>query len=74
MGIFAVGSKLIPLDYCWSESFDKQIFPYRVVYYFVAAFPKRSFYYSPFSATTGAIIASGFGYNGIKTVKEKEVH
>ena len=74
MGIFAVGGKLIPLEYCWSENFDKHSFPYRVLFYFVAAFPKRAFYYSPFSATTGAIIASGFGYNGIKTVKEKEVH
>ena len=41
----------------------------------MAALGKRFFYYSPFSATTGAIIASGLGYNGIKEEKgDKGIH
>jgi hypothetical protein len=36
----------------------------RMFYYFVAMSFKRFFYYNPFSMTTGAIIASGLGYNG----------
>ena len=74
MGIFAVGSKLVPIENCWLEGFERHGFTYQVVFFFVAATIKRTFYYSPFSATTGAIVASGFGYNGIKTEKEKEEH
>lgn len=33
---------------------------------------KRFFYYGPFSITTGAIIASGLGYNGKN--KENDEH
>ena len=74
VGVFAIGTQYVPVDYCWSENFAKHSFGYQVVFYFLASTIRRAFYYSPFSATTGAIIASGFGYNGVKTVKEKDTH
>ena len=43
----------------WSYSFG-----YRIFYYYVAMSLKRFYYYNPFCMTTGAIVASGFGYNG----------
>jgi len=38
----------------------------------LAGLGQRFFYYSPFTATTGAIVASGFGYNGMKKAESKE--
>ena len=62
--IFECGS-----NYCFVSRFRQTI------YFFFASTIRRSFYYSPFSATTGAIIASGFGYNGFKTdEKDKRIH
>lgn len=60
---------------CWSDEFAKFSFPYKVFYYMTAFTVKRAFYYSPFSATTGSIIGSGLGYNGVKKNEEgKDVH
>ena len=48
----------------YSEEFTGFSYPMRILYYFFAMSFKRFFYYNPFSMTTGAIIASGLGYNG----------
>ena len=37
MGIFAGGSKLVPIENCWLEGFEKHGFTYQVVFFFVAA-------------------------------------
>ena len=65
----------MPIETCWSEQYFEFSFAGRVLYYLLAAGGKRCFYYAPFSATTGAIIASGFGYNGVKkSEKGEEIH
>ena len=75
MGVFAVGTAYLPVDYCWSKDFNNHSLAYQTIYFFFASTIRRAFYYSPFSATTGAIIASGFGYNGFKTdEKDKQIH
>ena len=72
LGVYIVGDIYFPMTTCWSQQFLEFTFPYRIFYYFVALTFKRYFYYSPFCMTTGAIVASGLGYNGVKKVKEKE--
>ena len=73
--IFVIGNSYYPLTTCWSEKYLEFSFLYRVFYYMVSFTFKRAFYYSPFSATTGAIIASGLGYNGVKKEDNgEEVH
>ena len=72
--IFAVMTPCIPIDYCWSDGFADHPFLWKVGFYWLAFTVKRSFYYSPFCATTGAICACGLGYNGVKTVKDHEEH
>ena len=63
------------MEKCWSDEFHKFSFPYKVFFYWMAFTNKRAFYYSPFSATTGSVIASGLGYNGVKKNEEgKDVH
>ena len=49
-----------------TEQYWSYSYPYRIFYYFVAMTLKRFYYYNPFCMTTGAIIASGLGYNGIE--------
>lgn len=46
------------------EFFEMETWSYRVFYYNVAMTGQRYFYYAPWCLTTGAIQASGFGYNG----------
>ena len=70
LGVFIVGDMYYPLADCWNEKFLELMFPSRIVYYFVALTFKRYFYYSPFCMTTGAVVASGLGYNGVKTTAE----
>jgi lysophospholipid acyltransferase len=64
MVIFLVGSKYYYLPECWGDAYVTWPLWYRIFFYHVAMTFKRFFYYGPFSITTGAIIASGFGYNG----------
>ena len=64
--IYVIGNNFFPMDMCWSDDYFKYGFLQRIVYYHVSMTFKRFFYYGPFSATTGACIASGLGYNGVK--------
>jgi len=67
IGCLALYTVVVPyfnIEVCYTESYLAFGFFYRVFYYFVAMTIKRFFYYNPFSMTTGAIIASGLGYNG----------
>ena len=66
MVFWVIGRMYFPLEHCWSDEYAKHPFLYKVFFYYVAFTVKRGFYYSPFSATTGAIVASGLGYNGVK--------
>ena len=66
-----IAGMYIPIDKCWSDEFVGYSFPGKVFYYMLAGLGKRFFYYSPFTATTGAIVASGFGYNGMKKSDDK---
>ena len=54
------------MEGCWSDEFQEWSFLYRVFYFHVSMTFKRPFYYGPFCATTGAVRASGLGYNGIR--------
>lgn len=63
-GIFIGASPYFNINTCYSGEFAEWTFPYRVVYYMLAMTFKRFFYYGPFLFTTGAIQASGLGYNG----------
>jgi len=54
----------LPIEFVWHDDFAKFYFPVRVLYYYWAMQLKKFFYYTPFCFTTGAIIASGLGYNG----------
>ena len=74
MGVYVVGDIYMPMTTCWSKEFLEYSFPYRIFYYFVSLSFKRYFYYSPFCISTGAVVASGLGYNGVKKVGEKEEH
>jgi len=64
MAIFLVGSSYFYLPENWSDAYATWPFWYRVFFFHVSMTFKRFFDYGPFSITTGAIIASGFGYNG----------
>ena len=66
----------VPLERCWSPDYLAYPFVIKVLYYMVAALGKRFFFYSPFTATTGAIVASGLGYNGLKKAEgeDEETH
>ena len=69
-GIFIVGNQYFYLPDCWSDAYETWPFWYKLVFYFMAMTLKRAFYYGPFCITTGAIVASGLGYNG----KDKSGH
>lgn len=64
VAIFMLGSSYFSLPDCWGDEYATWPFWYKVVFYHLAMSFKRFFYYGPFSFTTGAIIASGLGYNG----------
>jgi lysophospholipid acyltransferase len=65
IAIFVVGSNYFYLPDCWSEWYSTLPWWKAVLFYHIAMSIKRFFYYGPFSITTGAVIASGLGYNGI---------
>jgi hypothetical protein len=66
--LFQIASPYFFVEMTFSAEYQKEYaefsFVYRIFYYFLAMTFKRFFYYNPFSMTTGAIIASGLGYNG----------
>ena len=70
-----IAGMYIPIERCWSPEYAEYSFPVKVLYYVVSGLGKRFFYYSPFTATTGAIVASGLGYNGcVKGEEDKPKH
>jgi lysophospholipid acyltransferase len=71
LGISEVGKMFVPIEFCWSDGLADYSFPYRVWYYYWAMHAKKFFYYTPFSFTTGAVVASGLGYNGNERGTEK---
>ena len=75
LGVSIVGSIYIPIEFCWDDGYTALNLPQRVAYYYFSMQLKKFFYYNPFSFTTGAIIASGLGYNGVKEqeIKGKKV-
>jgi len=63
-----VGGMYFPVEWVWADDYVSISLPARIGYYYVAMQLKKFFYFNAFSFTTGAIIASGLGYNG----KDKE--
>lgn len=64
LALFTVVSPTFNIETCYIESYVAFSYLYRIVYFFLAMTFKRFFYYNPFCMTTGAIVASGLGYNG----------
>lgn len=71
LAFYTVIAPYCNVEMCWSEKFLEFAYAFRIVYYFFAMTFKRLFYYTPFSMTTGAIIASGLGYNGMEKGEHK---
>lgn len=63
---FVIGNNFFWMGMLYSDEYMELSFPHRILYYHLSMTVKRFFYYGPFCATTGAIIASGLGYNGVK--------
>jgi hypothetical protein len=63
-GFFIVVSNYFWVEYIFAPDYASHSFIYKVYYYYVAMTIKRFFYYGPFMFTTGAIQATGLGYNG----------
>ena len=66
LGFFTVMSAHYDVHMCFEQAFLEFSYPYRLFYYFVAMSVRRFFYYNPFCLSTGSIVASGLGYNGVK--------
>ncbi len=71
LAFFQIVSPYFNCEMCIDEKFFEFTFANRIAYYFVAMSVKRFFYYNPFCMTTGAIIASGLGYNGMEKGEDK---
>ena len=63
-GLFVAFSIYCPVDYLYTQEYGMKSIPYKFVYFMVAGFGLRVFYYGPFNFTTAAIQSSGLGYNG----------
>ena len=64
LALYTVSNNYFYVELCWSKEYLEYSFAYRVFYFYVSMTQKRFFYYNPFSMSTGAIVASGLGYNG----------
>lgn len=62
--LYTVVSPYFNIEVCFAEAFFAFGYLYRLFFYFVSMSIRRFFYYNPFCMTTGAIVASGLGYNG----------
>lgn len=73
LGVYFFANNHFFVEFCWTKEYENDFsFGYRVFYYYVAMSVKRLFYYNPFSMSTGAIVASGLGYNGKKSTTGEE--
>lgn len=71
LGTFSVGAGLFPISHCYTLEFANETsLAYKLYYTFFAGFFVHYFYYIAFEFQTGAVIASGLGYNGRKEVSE----
>mmetsp|Transcript_42867 Transcript_42867/g.56680 ORF Transcript_42867/g.56680 Transcript_42867/m.56680 type:complete len:163 (+) Transcript_42867:546-1034(+) len=66
LAVYTVVAPTFNIEICFADAYLEFSYMYRLFYYFVSMTVKRFFYYNPFCMTTGAIIASGLGYNGVK--------
>lgn len=71
LGLFSAVSPYFYIEMCWHEDYMLFSYPYRILYFVVAMTVRRFFYYNPFCMTTGAIIASGLGYDGKQNGEDK---
>lgn len=77
LAVFLIVSNYFFVEHCYTKEYASYDISTRFLYYNIAMTFKRFFYYAPFCFTTGAVVASGLGYNGTKVVKnekgEKEI-
>ena len=71
-GILVLGSAHFSVEGCWSDRFLEFSYLGKIAYMTLTSCVKRCFYYAPFHATNGAIIACGHGYNGIEKTEKKD--
>lgn len=64
LGVFVVCSMHMPMEYMYTAEYGQHTIPFRYAYFMLSGYGLRFFYYGPFNFTTGAIQASGLGYNG----------
>jgi len=69
--VYTVVNPFYYVEFAWSKEYLELSYGARLVYYYIAMSVKRTFYYNAFSMSTGAIVASGLGYNGVKNGEEK---
>jgi hypothetical protein len=62
--VFVILSQYFWIEYIFTIDYSSHSFIYKVFYYHLAMSVKRAFYYGPFNFTTGAIQATGLGWNG----------
>ena len=73
LAVYTVANADFYVEYCWSKEYDSDCsFGYRIFYYYIAMTIKRFFYYNAFCMSTGAVVASGLGYNGKKNTGEDQ--
>ena len=61
---FMIASPYFDVEMCYAPEYMEYSVAYRVFYFYMAMNIRRFYYYNPFCMSTGAVIASGFGYNG----------
>ena len=71
LAIYTVVNPHFYVEFCWDKDYTAMSYGARLGYYYIAMTVKRMFYYNPFSMSTGAIVASGLGYNGVKNGHEQ---
>lgn len=62
--LYTVLNPYFSIETCYTKEYSEFNYPYRLFFYVVSMTVKRCFYYNAFCMTTGAVIASGLGYNG----------
>lgn len=68
IAFYSAGTSFFPMAFCFTHEFAECSLPYKLMYALLTGGFTRYFYYSAFVFQTGAVIASGLGYNGRKEV------
>lgn len=71
LAVYTVVGPIMSVETCFTKEFFDFMFAYRIFFYYIAMSVKRFFYYTPFCMTTGSMIASGLGYNGMEKGEHK---